>query len=142
MLSSLAVLLLLLLYVEGTHVHKSCKCTAASSQSPPSYLPCPAALLPAGNIYVQVDFATVCRLSVAPPSTRYPPRAPALPLVRSHLQFQLLCHVDAPVSVSVSVSLSLCVCTQVAHMMSLIRCPSVRPSSAVSGVRCPLSVVS
>lgn len=107
MLSSLA-LLLLLLYVEGTHVHKSCKCTAASSQSTPSYLPCPAAVLPAGNIYVQVDFATVCRLSVAPPSTRYPPRAPALPLVRSHLQFQLLCHVDAPVSVSVP--LFLCVC--------------------------------
>lgn len=75
------------------------------SERPP---PCPAALLPAGNIYVQVDFATVCRLSVAPPSTRYPPRAPALPLVRSHLQFQLLCHVDAPVSVSVP--LCLCVC--------------------------------
>lgn len=119
---------LLLLHVEGTHVHKSCKCTAASSQSPLAVprLPSPSLLLlPAGNgIYVQVDFATVCRLSVCPLSCSCSSSSCLQPLAISAALSR--------VCACVSVSLCVCVCTQVAHMMSLIRCPVVR---------CPLSVV-
>lgn len=109
--------------------------------APPSYLPCPAALLPAGNIYVQVDFATVCRLSVAPPSTRYP-----LP---SSCSCSSSC--SQPLAISAALSrgcacVCLCLCLSFSvcvHSSGTHDVPyplSVRPS-VVRCVRCPLSVV-
>lgn len=99
-------------------------------------LPCPAALLPAGNIYVQVDFATVCRLSAPLPTTHL--------LLLLFLLFAATCNFSCFVTwmrLCLSLSLSVSVCVHSSGTHDVPYPLSVRrPLCPVSVVRCPLLV--